>query len=52
VIEHFPLKLAESRMLAPAVRHMAFDRADGKAFAFVPGQLVQMLFLYADGMPT
>jgi ferredoxin-NADP reductase len=52
VIEHFPLRLAESRMLAPAVRHMAFERADGKPFAFVPGQFIQIHFLYADGKPT
>jgi len=52
VIEHFPLKLAESRMLAPAVRHMAFERADGKPFAFVPGQFLQVHFHYADGKPT
>src|SRR5690349_22269365 len=39
-------------MLAPAVRHMAFERADGKPFAFVPGQFVQIHFLYADGKAT
>jgi len=52
VIEHFPLRLAESRMLAPAVRHMAFERADGKPFVFVPGQFLQVHFAYADGKPT
>jgi ferredoxin-NADP reductase len=52
VIEHFPLRLAESRMLAPAVRHMSFERADGKPFAFVPGQFIQVHFHYADGKPT
>jgi ferredoxin-NADP reductase len=39
-------------MLAPAVRHMAFERADGKPFAFVPGQFVQVHFHYDDGKPT
>ena len=39
-------------MLAPAVRHMAFERADGKPFAFVPGQFVQIHFHYPDGKPT
>ena len=39
-------------MLAPAVRHMAFERADGAPFAFVPGQFVQIHFNYADGKPT
>ena len=39
-------------MLAPAVRHMSFERADGKPFAFVPGQFVQIHFHYADGKAT
>ena len=52
MIEHFPLRLAASHMLAPAVRHMAFERADGQPFAFVPGQFVQIHFHYADGKPT
>ncbi len=39
-------------MLAPAVRHMSFERADGKPFAFVPGQFVQIHFHYPDGKPT
>lgn len=39
-------------MLAPAVRHLAFERADGQPFAFVPGQFIQIHFHYADGKPT
>jgi len=39
-------------MLAPRVRHLAFERADGAAFAFVPGQFVQIHFHYPDGKPT
>jgi ferredoxin-NADP reductase len=39
-------------MIAPAVRHMVFQRADGEAFAFVPGQFIQIHFNYADGKPT
>ena len=39
-------------MIAPAVRHMAFERADGEPFAFVPGQFIQIHFNYADGKPT
>lgn len=50
--EHFSLRLADSRMLAPSVRHLAFERADGAAFAFVPGQFVQIHFPYPDGKPT
>ncbi|HSE11366.1 MAG TPA: FAD-binding oxidoreductase, partial [Rudaea sp.] len=41
-----------SRMLAASVRHMAFERADGAPFAFVPGQFLQIHFHYADGKPT
>ena len=39
-------------MLAPAVRHMVFERADDQPFAFVPGQFIQIHFSYADGKPT
>ena len=39
-------------MLAPAVRHMAFERTDGAPFAFAPGQFIQVHFNYDDGKPT
>ncbi len=51
-MDHFPLRLVASRMLAPSVRHLVFERADGAPFAFVPGQFIQMHFAYADGKPT
>ncbi|HEY6941179.1 FAD-binding oxidoreductase [Dokdonella sp.] len=51
-MEHFKLRLAASHMLAPTVRHLAFEREDGAPFAFVPGQFVQVHFHYADGKPT
>ncbi len=50
--EKFQLKLEDSFMLAPTVRHMAFARADGAPFAFVPGQFIQIHFNYDDGKPT
>lgn len=50
--EQFPLRLASARMLAPTVRHLAFERADGQPFAFVPGQFIQIHFHYDDGKPT
>lgn len=31
---------------------MAFERADGAPFAFIPGQFVQIHFSYPDGKPT
>lgn len=34
-------------MLAPSVRHMAFVRADGAPFRFIPGQFVQLHFEHA-----
>ncbi|MGH8126477.1 MAG: ferredoxin--NADP reductase, partial [Rhodanobacteraceae bacterium] len=52
MIEHFQLKLADSRILAPSVRHFAFERADGTPFAFTPGQFIQVHFSYDDGKPT
>lgn len=51
-IIHFPLRLVSAHMIAPAVRHMAFERADGEAFAFIPGQFIQVHFNYDDGKPT
>ena len=39
-------------MIAPAVRHMVFERADGEPFAFIPGQFIQVHFNYADGQAT
>ena len=51
-MEPFKLRLAASHMLAPSVRHLAFEREDGQPFAFVPGQFIQVHFHYADGKPT
>lgn len=51
-IVHFPLKLIDSRMLAPAVRHLAFVRDDGLPLDFIPGQFIQVHFTYPDGTPT
>lgn len=50
--EHFQLQLADSFMLAPTVRHMSFERADGQPLAFMPGQFLQVHFHYEDGKPT
>ena len=50
--DHFQLRLVDSRMLAPTVRHLAFERADGQPLAFVPGQFLQIHFQYDDGTPT
>ncbi|WP_426662140.1 FAD-binding oxidoreductase [Rhodanobacter aciditrophus] len=50
--DHFQLRLVDSRMLAPAVRHLAFERVDGQPLAFAPGQFLQIHFQYDDGTPT
>lgn len=50
--EHFTLRLVESHMLAPLVRHLAFERADGQPLAFIPGQFLQIHFHYDDGTAT
>jgi ferredoxin-NADP reductase len=50
--EHFTLRLADSHMLAPTVRHLAFERADGQPLAFIPGQFLQIHFHYEDGTAT
>lgn len=48
----FQLRLTDSFMLAPAVRHLSFERTDGQPLAFVPGQFLQVHFQYEDGKPT
>lgn len=50
--DHFPLRLVDSRMLAPTVRHLSFERTDGQPLVFVPGQFLQLHFHYDDGTPT
>lgn len=52
MITLFPLRLVAGRMLAPNVRHLAFQRDDGAAVAFTPGQFIQFHFAYPDGTPT
>ena len=42
--EHFELRLTRSRMIAPSVRHMAFERSDGAGLRFIPGQFLQVHF--------
>jgi ferredoxin-NADP reductase len=50
--DHFQLRLVDSRMLAPAVRHMVFERVDGQPLVFQPGQFLQVHFHYDDGTAT
>ncbi|MEO8673024.1 MAG: FAD-binding oxidoreductase [Tahibacter sp.] len=50
--DHFSLRLVSSYMLADSARHLAFERADGAPFAYVPGQFLQIHFHYPDGKAT
>ncbi len=50
--DHFQLRLVDSFMLAPAVRHLVFERVDGQPLAFQPGQFLQVHFHYDDGTAT
>lgn len=50
--DHFQLRLVDSTMLAPSVRHLVFERADGQRLAFQPGQFLQVHFHYDDGTTT
>nr|WP_049622664.1 FAD-binding oxidoreductase [Frateuria defendens] len=50
--DRFTLRLIDSRMLAPQVRHMVFERTDGEPLPLVPGQFLQIHFHYDDGTPT
>ena len=50
--DHFTLRLVDSYMLAPTVRHLVFEREDGQPLAFVPGQFLQVHFHYDDGTAT
>jgi ferredoxin-NADP reductase len=50
--EQFQLRLADSFMLAPSVRHLSFERVDGQPLAFIPGQFLQVHFQYEDGKAT
>ncbi len=52
MIQHFTLRLVQSLMLAPTVRHFAFERVDGEPLQFQPGQFIQIHFTYPDGKPT
>jgi ferredoxin-NADP reductase len=45
----FPLKLVGKRMLAPAVAHVSFQRADGQALDYIPGQFIQLHITGRDG---
>ena len=52
MIPQFPLKLVAKRMLAPAVAHVSFLRADGQALDYIPGQFIQIHLTGRDGQPT
>ncbi|WEN15220.1 FAD-binding oxidoreductase [Rhodanobacter sp. AS-Z3] len=50
--DQFQLRLVDSHMLAPTVRHLVFERVDGLPLSFQPGQFLQVHFHYDDGTAT
>lgn len=42
-LEQFELRLKSARALGPAIRHLEFERTDGKTLDFVPGQFITLL---------
>ena len=50
--DHFQLRLVDGFMLASTVRHLIFERVDGRPLAFQPGQFLQVHFHYDDGTAT
>jgi ferredoxin-NADP reductase len=50
--DSFTLRLVDCYMLAPAVRHLIFERVDGQPLVFQPGQFLQVHFHYDDGTAT
>ncbi len=50
--DHFQLRLVDGYMLAPTVRHLVFERVDGRSLAYQPGQFLQVHFPYDDGTAT
>jgi ferredoxin-NADP reductase len=47
--EPFEARVAAARLLAPAVRELVLERADGRAFLFDPGQWVNLLLPLPGG---
>ncbi len=47
----FPLRLEYSEHITPSILHLAFRRADGERFNYIPGQFLNIHF-EADGAPT
>ncbi len=42
-LEQFELRLSTARSLGPGIRHLEFERTDGKSLGFVPGQFITLL---------
>ncbi len=48
-LEHFELLLKNVRSLTPTVRHLTFERTDGKPFLYQAGQFVTLQLQAQDG---
>lgn len=47
-ITTFPVTLKWAHLIAPGVRHLAFDRKDGTPLSFIPGQFISIHFTEND----
>src|SRR5262245_5282450 len=45
----FDARLAHARKIRPSVRHFEFERVDGKAFEFLPGQWLNLMLPLPSG---
>ena len=52
MVDRFQLRLVDGYMPAPSIRHLVFERVDGRPLAYQPGQFLQVHFQYADGSAT
>ncbi len=48
-LEQFELQLISAKSLGPAIRHLEFERTDGKPLNFIPGQFITLLLKNAAG---
>lgn len=47
-IKTFPLKFCWAKNIAPDVKHLAFEKIEGPAFEFIPGQFISIHFEWED----
>lgn len=48
-LEQFDLRLKSAKSIAPAIRHLEFERLDGRLLDFIPGQFITLLLRNEGG---